>query len=251
MRQSMFQYSKIFLVSSLLLVSILPIGLNASYSDRYATDFPIDRVESICNDQMQEIASYKKSTRIALQRYTYCSSRVRLDGVQKFISHMQWYKVGHSSQWDAIAVLLSDSRMIDTLMNGWVRTKDTWWNIIAAWDGVNFYNYDGSKNHWYRWNSIIGIVENRWDKNPQTRYSFYVIRVLDGSFDSSIRVDIQRMNITQEEITTFRDGKNFDFIGFGKMLNKAFTNNWLQQWSQDHNNDIRSFEKWVYEDRIY
>ncbi|MCB9805459.1 hypothetical protein H6769_07760 [Candidatus Peribacteria bacterium] len=82
MRQNIFQYAIILLAGSFLFASILPAGLNAGYSDRYATDFPIDRAESICNDQIKEIGGYMKSTRIALQRYTYCSSPTRLRGVQ-------------------------------------------------------------------------------------------------------------------------------------------------------------------------
>lgn len=251
MRQNIFQYAIILLAGSFLFASILPAGLNAGYSDRYATDFPIDRAESICNDQIKEIGGYMKSTRIALQRYTYCSSPTRLRGVQKFISHLQWYKIGHSAQWDAIAVLLSDSRMIDTIMNWGVRTKDTWWNIIAAWDGFNFNTYEWNGENKYRWNSVMGIIENRWDKNPQTRYSFYVIRIVDGQFSQSIRVDTQRMNITEEEIDAFRGGRTFDFNGFGKTLNKAFLSSWFYNWNEDHTNDIRSFSTRVYGDRVY
>lgn len=251
MRQNIFQYAIILLAGSFLFASILPAGLNAGYSDRYATDFPIDHAESICNDQIKEIGGYMKSTRIALQRYTYCSSPTRLRGVQKFISHLQWYKIGHSAQWDAIAVLLSDSRMIDTIMNWGVRTKDTWWNIIAAWDGFNFNTYEWNGENKYRWNSVMGIIENRWDKNPQTRYSFYVIRIVDGQFSQSIRVDTQRMNITEEEIDAFRGGRTFDFNGFGKTLNKAFLSGWFHGWSQEHSDDLRSFSTQVYGDRVY
>lgn len=245
----MFRCAQVFFAGSLLFSALIPNELIAEYSDWYATDFSINYSKEICNDQIKEIGNYTKATRVTLQRYTYCSSQNRLRGVQKFISHLQWYTIGGSAQWDAISVLYSDTRMIDTIMNWWVRTKDTWWNIIAAWDGYDIYRGERAKEKRYDWRSIIGIIENRWDKNPQTRYSFYLIRVLEGGLGPSVRIDTQRMNITQEEITAFQNGRKFDFSGFGENLNKAFLSNWLH--GSDHYNDILSFSKRVYGDRTY